>query len=110
MVTPLFFQIAFYQGESAGAQAINTGRDDLGKIDKRVSAALRQFSHSDPPHDTYELEGLKHLFFYFRLERSLGRMVESQKEQLFRFEAQSELLEFGTTIGTIEALQAPKLF
>ncbi|MDA0892343.1 MAG: NERD domain-containing protein/DEAD/DEAH box helicase [Proteobacteria bacterium] len=82
-----------------GAQAVNTwSADDLNKIDKRVSTALRQFSHSDPPRaiPSDELEKVKtSILPIFRLERSLGRMVEHQEEQLFRLtESQSELLEF----------------
>lgn len=82
-----------------GSQVVNTwSADDLNKIDKRVATALRQFSHSDPPRiiPKEELEKVKTAILpMFRLERSLGRMVDHQEEQLFRLtEAQSELLEF----------------
>jgi hypothetical protein len=82
-----------------GAQAVNTwSADDLNKLDKRVATALRQFSHSDPPRamPKDELERVKRAILpIFHLERSLGRMVEHQEEQIFRLtEGQSDLLDF----------------
>lgn len=82
-----------------GAQAVNTwSADDLNKIGKQIARALRQFSHAEPPRPIpkEELDRVKNAILpIFIIERSLGRMVEQQEEQLFRLtEAQSELLDF----------------
>lgn len=94
------FPDCIYTGPTPpGSQAVNTwSADDLDKIDQRIATALRQFSKSDPPRviPKDELDRVKTAILpVFRLERSLGRMLSHQEEQLFRLtEAQSELLEF----------------